>query len=164
MTCTGSRLRSGRKRSGAAWCPGGPPLLILGVLGLAPLALGAAALARTHSAADAFLTAAGLYLVLLSCLRVLRRDRLTRAGRAALAGWLGFRLALTDLDRAGVLRTALFIAGDRRAAYAVALGAARPRRPRSGRTAPGPGPATAAGGIRSMSAARAGRGGGGRPP
>jgi hypothetical protein len=55
---------------------------------------------------------------------VLRRDRLTRAGRAALAGWLGFRLALTDLDRAGVLRTALFSAGDRRVAYAVALGAA----------------------------------------
>lgn len=120
-----AQVRSEAVRRGlVSRLPGGPPLLILGVLGLAPLALGAAALARTHSAADAFLTAAGLYLVLLSCLRVLRRDRLTRAGRAALAGWLGFRTALTDLDRAGVLRTALFISGDRRAGYAVALGAA----------------------------------------
>lgn len=120
-----AQVRSEAARRGlVSRLPGGPPLLILGVLGLAPLALGAAALARTHTAAGAFLTAAGLYLILLSCLRLLRRDRLTRAGRAALAGWLGFRLALTDLDRAGVLRTALFIAGDRRAAYAVALGAA----------------------------------------
>ena len=120
-----AQVRSEAVRRGlVSRVPGGPPLLILGVLGAVPLLLGAAALTRIHSAADAFLTAAGLYLVLLSCLRLLRRDRPTRAGRAALAGWLGFRRALTDLDRAGVLRTALFISGDRRAGYAMALGAA----------------------------------------
>ncbi len=100
-------------------------LALLEAVGLAAMALAGAALALHHGTAAIF-TAAFVYLIFLQAPWALyRRTRLTRAGRAALAGWLGFRVALIGSRSGRTAGTAMLaVAGDRRIAYAAALGAA----------------------------------------
>jgi Predicted membrane protein (DUF2207) len=100
-------------------------LVLLEAAGLASLTLTAAAMAL-HHAADEIIMVALVYTIFLRVPWMLyRRSRPTRAGRAALAGWLGFRAALTGSPSGQVAGTAMFAsAGDRGTAYAAALGAA----------------------------------------
>jgi hypothetical protein len=100
-------------------------LALLEAAGVASLTLTAAAVAP-HHAAGGIAIVAFIYLGLLRVPWVLyRHTRPSPAGRAALAGWLGFRVALTG-GQSGPMAGAAMLAsaGDRGIAYAAALGAA----------------------------------------
>ena len=98
-------------------------LLILAWLPAAALAVTDAA--RNHWSAM-IITPVLCYLIILQgAFALYRRSRLTAAGRAALSAWLGFRVALIGSRSGRTAGTALLaVAGDRRIAYAAALGAA----------------------------------------
>jgi Predicted membrane protein (DUF2207) len=99
-------------------------LVLLGLGGLPAVAVAAVGLTR-HGKSGLILLAFGYFAVLTWPAALRRGFRLTPAGRAALAQWLGFRLAVTGgksrLTTAGAL---LAGGGDRRIGYAAALGAA----------------------------------------
>jgi Predicted membrane protein (DUF2207) len=100
-------------------------LALLVTAGTAGLVLTDVALTEHHAAGE-IITATLVYLMFLQAPWALRRRaRPTRAGRAALAGWLGFRVALAGRRSGRTAGTAtLAAAGDRAIAYAAALGAA----------------------------------------
>jgi hypothetical protein len=100
-------------------------LALLEAAGAGCLALADTATVRHHATGDIILVTF-TYLVFLQVPWALyRRTRLTRAGRAALAEWLGFRVALIGSRTGRTAGTAMLaVAGDRRIAYAAALGAA----------------------------------------
>ncbi|HEY2549843.1 MAG TPA: hypothetical protein VGI64_04635 [Streptosporangiaceae bacterium] len=97
---------------------------LLAAAGLPGTALAAQAAARGHHPA-AWLPVV-VYLVLLQFpARLFRGTRLTAAGRRALAEWTAFRAGVAGSRSQPTAGTALLAAaGDRRIAYAVALGAA----------------------------------------
>ncbi len=100
---------------------------LLAAAGIPAAVLTAAALAR-HGAPVLLALAWPVfgYAVILRLPAALRRHTvLTRAGRAAAAEWLGFRMAVTGSRSRPTAGTALLAAdGDRRIGYAAALGAA----------------------------------------
>ena len=100
-------------------------LALLEVTGAGCLVLADTAVIR-HHAVGIIVLVTFTYLVFLQVPWALyRRTRLTRAGRAALAEWLGFRVALIGSRTGRTAATAMLaVAGDRRIAYAAALGAA----------------------------------------
>jgi hypothetical protein len=100
-------------------------LALLEAAGAGCLVLADTATVRHHATGDIILVTF-TYLVFLQVPWALyRRTRLTRAGRAALAEWLGFRVALIGSRTGRTAGTAMLaVAGDRRIAYAAALGAA----------------------------------------
>jgi len=100
-------------------------LVLLATAGIPGAVLATMALARHHQ--NFYLaTPALIYLIILRAPWALyRRTRLTRAGQEALSVWLGFRLALIGSRSGPTAGTALLaVGGDRRIAYAAALGAA----------------------------------------
>jgi Predicted membrane protein (DUF2207) C-terminal domain len=100
-------------------------LALLEVIGFVAMGLAATALVQHHGAGDIILLLFVYGTVLQAPWALYRRTRLTRAGRAALAEWLGFRVALIGSRSGRTSGTALLaVAGDRRIAYAAALGAA----------------------------------------
>jgi hypothetical protein len=100
-------------------------LALLEVAGVGCMVLADVAILQDHASGILFMVTVA-YLVLLQLPWVLyRRTRLTRLGRAALAEWLGFRVALIGSRTGRTAGTAMLaVAGDRRIAYAAALGAA----------------------------------------
>ena len=100
-------------------------LVLLAAAGIPGAVLATMALAR-HQQSFYLATPALVYLIILRAPWALyRRTRLTRAGQEALAAWLGFRLALIGSRSGPTAGTALLaVGGDRRIAYAAALGAA----------------------------------------
>jgi hypothetical protein len=100
-------------------------LALLEIAGAGCMVLADTAVIR-HHAAGIIVLVTFTYLVFLQAPWALyRRTRLTRAGRAALAEWLGFRVALIGSRTGQTAGTAMLaVAGDRRIAYAAALGAA----------------------------------------
>lgn len=100
-------------------------LALLELAGAGCLVLADTATVRHHATGDIILVTF-TYLVLLQAPWALyRRTKLTRTGRAALAEWLGFRVALIGSRSGRTAATAMLaVAGDRRIAYAAALGAA----------------------------------------
>lgn len=100
-------------------------LVLLAAAGIPGTALATMALARHHQTFYVA-TQALVYLIILRAPWALyRRTRLTRCGQAALSAWLGFRLALIGSRSGPTAGTALLaVGGDRRIAYAAALGAA----------------------------------------
>ena len=99
-------------------------LMLLGLAGLPAVIVAGVGLAR-HDKSGLFLLAFGDFAALTWPAALRRGFRLTPAGRAALAQWLGFRLALTGGKSRLTAATALLAGGgDRRIAYAAALGAA----------------------------------------
>jgi Predicted membrane protein (DUF2207) len=100
-------------------------LALLELAGAGCLVLAGTATVRHHATGDIVLVTF-TYLVLLQAPWALyRRTRLTRMGRAALVEWLGFRVALIGSRTGRTGATAMLaVAGDRRIAYAAALGAA----------------------------------------
>jgi hypothetical protein len=100
-------------------------LALLEVTGVAAMGVAVVALVRHHGAGDIILLLFAYATVLQAPWALYRRTRLTRAGRAAVAEWLGFRVALIGSRSGRTSGTALLaVAGDRRIAYAAALGAA----------------------------------------
>jgi hypothetical protein len=88
-------------------------------------ALTLTALARVGGAGREVFAAFGYLTFLQLPWALRRRTRRTRAGTAALAEWLGFRAALTGSSSRPTAGSALLaVGGDRRIAYAAALGAA----------------------------------------
>jgi hypothetical protein len=100
-------------------------LALLELAGAGCLVLADTATVRHHATGDIVLVTF-IYLVLMQAPWALyRRFRLTGQGRAALADWLGFRVALIGSRSGRTGGTAMLaVAGDRRIAYAAALGAA----------------------------------------
>jgi hypothetical protein len=83
------------------------------------------AIVRDHAASGTVMVTAGYLVVLQAPWALYRLTRLTRPGRAALAEWLGYRVALIGSRSGRTAGTAMLaVAGDRRIAYAAALGAA----------------------------------------
>jgi predicted membrane protein DUF2207 len=100
-------------------------LALLEVIGLVAMGLAVVALVQHHGVGDIILLLFAYSSVLQVPWALYRRTRLTSAGRAALAEWLGFRVALIGSRSGRTSGTALLaVAGDRRIAYAAALGAA----------------------------------------
>jgi hypothetical protein len=99
-------------------------LVLLAVAGFPAAAVAVAGLLQHDKAALLFVPVS--YFAVLKWPTALRRGfRLTSAGRAVLAQWLGFRLALTGGRSRLTAATALLAgAGDRRIGYAAALAAA----------------------------------------
>lgn len=97
---------------------------LLAVAGFPAAAVAAVGLLQHHKAALLFVPVG--YFAVLTWPTALRRGfRLTTAGRAVLAQWLGFRLALTGGRSRLTAATALLAgAGDRRIGFAAALAAA----------------------------------------
>jgi hypothetical protein len=103
--------------------PGTLALLIGAWLPAVTLALTDAA--RNHWSVMIFTPALCYLIILQGAFALYRRSRLSRAGRSALSAWLGFRVALIGSRSGRTAGTALLAAaGDRRIAYAAALGAA----------------------------------------
>jgi len=99
-------------------------LVLLGLAGL-PAATVAGVGLTQHDKSGLLLLAFGYFAVLTWPAALRRGFRLTTAGNAALAEWLGFRLALTGGKSRLTAATALLASGgDRRIGYAAALGAA----------------------------------------
>ena len=100
-------------------------LALLEIAGAGCLVLADTATVQHRATADIILVSF-VYLVFMQAPWALyRRTRLTRTGRAALAEWLGFRVALIGSRSGRTGATAMLaVAGDRRIAYAAALGAA----------------------------------------
>jgi Predicted membrane protein (DUF2207) len=100
-------------------------LALLMAAGLPAAALTFSALARHGGASQVIFGGFGYLLIMRLLWVIYQGTRLTAAGRAALAGWLGFRAAMTGSRSRPTAGTALLAAGgDRRIAYAAALGAA----------------------------------------
>ncbi|HEY7015928.1 MAG TPA: hypothetical protein VH480_24390 [Streptosporangiaceae bacterium] len=119
-------VRADARRRGLIRSRIGPgALVLLAAAGIPAAALATMALAR-HQQGFYLATPALIYLIILRAPWALhRRTRLTRAGQEALSAWLGFRLALIGSRSGPTAGTALLaVGGDRRIAYAAALGAA----------------------------------------
>jgi Predicted membrane protein (DUF2207) len=100
-------------------------LALLEVAGVGCMVLADVATVRHHATADVLLVSFVYFVFLQAPWALYRRFRLTRTGRAALAEWLGFRVALIGSRTGRTGATAMLaVAGDRRIAYAAALGAA----------------------------------------
>jgi hypothetical protein len=100
-------------------------LALLEVAGVGCLVLADTATVQHRATADIILVSFTYLVFLQAPWALYRRARLTRTGRAALAEWLGFRVALIGSRSGRTGATAMLaVAGDRRIAYAAALGAA----------------------------------------
>jgi hypothetical protein len=122
----GGEVRADARRLGLIRRRLGPgPAAVLAAAGLPAVALAVLALPRPAGPAAWPLLGLG-YLAVAAAVGWLSRGlRMTPAGRAALAGWLGFRAAITGSHSRPTAGTALLAAdGDRRIGYAAALGAA----------------------------------------
>ena len=97
---------------------------LLAAAGLPGTALAIQASRASHHPA-AWVPVLGYVVLLQIPVRLFRGSRLTVAGRRALAGWMAFRAGVTGSRSQPTTGTALLAAaGDRRIAYAAALGAA----------------------------------------
>ena len=100
-------------------------LALLEVAGAGCLVLADTATVQHRATADIILVTFTYLVFLQAPWALYRRTRLTRTGRAVLAEWLGFRVALIGSRSGRTGATAMLaVAGDRRIAYAAALGAA----------------------------------------
>jgi Predicted membrane protein (DUF2207) len=100
-------------------------LALLEAAGAGCMVLADAAMAQRHAAAGIVMVTFAYLVVLQAPWALYRCTRLTRPGRAALAEWLGFRVALIGSRSGRTAGTAMLaVSGDRRIAYAAALGAA----------------------------------------
>jgi hypothetical protein len=100
-------------------------LALLEVAGAGCLVLADTAVVQHQATGIIVLVTFGYLEVLLAPWALYRCTRLNQAGRAALAEWLGFRVALIGSRSGRTAGTAMLaVAGDRRIAYAAALGAA----------------------------------------
>ncbi len=100
-------------------------LTLLEVAGVGCMVLADTAAVRHHAGGGIIMVSFAYVIFLEAPWGLYRLTRLTRPGRAALAEWLGFRVALIGSRSGRTAGTAMLaVAGDRRIAYAAALGAA----------------------------------------